>query len=362
VKKLKNLNIPLGSQHVALLEPLRLEFNVENEKINDVNFDFGYVHRGIEKACTEKFGYKQVGYVVARVCGLCAITHSTAYTLAIESLLNLEVTKKIKYLRMLVLELDRIHSHMLCLSHTAENAGYEALFMQTMRDRELVMNIQDRLTGNRVQFDYISIGGVNRDLTGEVASFAKENLDKLRVKILELKELFLTNPTLSLRYKGIGAITKEQSKILSVTGPLARASGDRIDIRENSNFLYKEVGFKLITGENGDIFDRNIVRLEEILNSIEICENILDNLPEGEIFVKPKGRPNGEAFISLEAPRGELFYYVKAEKKEKLSRLKIKTPTYSNIPAMIDIFKGQNYANVPAILASFDPCLSCTAK
>ena len=120
--KKKTINIPLGSQHISLLEPVRFKFECENEKIIGVDSDVGFVHRGIEKACTTKFKFDAVGYVVARVCGLCAITHSLSYTVAVEKLLGGEVTSKVKYLRILLLELDRIHSHMLCLSHTCENA------------------------------------------------------------------------------------------------------------------------------------------------------------------------------------------------------------------------------------------------
>ncbi len=359
----KELNIPFGSQHVALLEPLRFNLITENEKIKDVEFDFGYVHRGVEKACTEKFKYKQVGYVVARVCGLCAITHTTTYTLAIETLLGLETNKRINYLRMLVLEMDRIHSHMLCLAHTGESAGYEALFMRVMRDRELIMQAQETLTGGRVQFDYVSIGGVNRDLTTEIAIVLKEKLAKLKEVIKEIKELFLGNPMLSLRYKGIGAIEANEVKKYATVGVLARAAGVESDIRAESKRLpYDEIGFKIIVENGGDIHSRNMVRLREIENSIEMIENIINNLPEGEINLKIKGKPNGEAVAHIEAPRGELFYYLKGDGGQYLDRLRIKTPTYSNIPAMIEIFKGEEYSSVPAILASFDPCMSCTAK
>ena len=154
----KTINIPLGSQHIALLEPVRFGFECENEKIIKVEADVGYVHRGVELACTTKFKFKQVGYVVARVCGLCAIVHSTCYTLACEELLGLEAPRRASYLRIIANELDRIHSHLLCLAHTAENAGFEALFMRTMKDRELIMEAQETLTGNRVQFDYVCIG------------------------------------------------------------------------------------------------------------------------------------------------------------------------------------------------------------
>ncbi|MCX6051759.1 MAG: nickel-dependent hydrogenase large subunit [Campylobacterales bacterium] len=359
----QTINIPLGSQHIALLEPVRFKFECENEKIIGVDSDVGFVHRGIERACTTKFKFDSIGYVVARVCGLCAITHSLSYTVAIEKLLGGEISKKAKYLRILLLELDRIHSHMLCLSHTCENAGFEAMFMRIMGDRELVMEIQELLTGNRVQFDYISIGGVNRDLSSTVALKIKENLYEVKQKVLGYMDEFTHNWSLSLKFKGIGALSLDDAYIFNAIGPLARASGLNIDVRNEIDYLpFNEVGFLMQTHSDGDINARNLVRLNEILNSILMCENIINGLPEGEIFTKIKGKPKGEAIVRFEAPRGELMYYVKGNGTAMLDRVRIKTPTFSSIPAFSHIFVGQDYADAPAILASFDPCLSCTAK
>ncbi len=359
----KAINIPLGSQHIALLEPVRFRFECENEKIIGVDSDVGFVHRGIEKACTTKFKFDGVGYVVARVCGLCAITHSLSYTVAIEKLLNAEITPKAKYLRILLLELDRIHSHMLCLSHTCENAGFEAMFMQIMGDRELIMEIQELITGNRVQFDFISIGGVNRDLSMQNAKIILEKLKLVREKTLAYVDEFQNNWSLSLKFKGIGVLSLDEAYRFNAIGPLARASGLKIDVRNEIDYLpYSELGFKIQTHSDGDINARNLIRLNEILNSIEMCENILNGLPEGEIFTKIKGKPNGETVVRFEAPRGELMYYVKGNGKAILDRVRIKTPTFASIPAFSHIFVGEDYADAPAILASFDPCLSCTAK
>ncbi|MEA2092352.1 MAG: nickel-dependent hydrogenase large subunit [Campylobacterota bacterium] len=359
----KTINIPLGSQHISLLEPVRFRFECENEKIIGVDSDVGFVHRGIEKACTTKFKFDAVGYVVARVCGLCAITHSLSYTASIEKLLDGDITQKAKYLRILLLELDRIHSHMLCLSHTCENAGFEAMFMRIMGDREDIMEIQELLTGNRVQFDFISIGGVNRDLSLEVAKKIRTKLEIVKQKVLGYMDEFTNNWSLSLKFKGIGALSLDDAYRFNAIGPLARASGMRVDVRNEIDYLpFSEVGFLIQTHRGGDINARNLVRLNEILNSIEICENILQGLPEGEIFTKLKGKPNGEAVVRFEAPRGELMYYVKGSGKPILERVRIKTPTFASIPAFSHIFVGENYADAPAILASFDPCLSCTAK
>jgi len=359
----KRITIPFGSQHVALPEPIRFVFQTENEKITDVDVDVGYVHRGIEKACMTKFKYMQVGYVVARVCGLCAISHTLAYVTAVERLMGIEVPKRALYLRILVSELDRIHSHLLAMGHLAEVAGYENLFMHTFRDRELVMELQELVTGNRIQFDFVCIGGVNRDITPEVEKELRDKLRILKEKVFWLKDVFENDYTLKLRWRGVGVITKEMAKELNVVGPPARASGLATDVRSEFDYLpFKEVGYRMVVREEGDVYARNMVRAEETVNSIEMLFNVLDGMPEGDIKVKVKGLPEGESFVRVEAPRGELFYYVRGNKKMILERLRIRVPTFANIPVMKELFVGMEYADVPATVISFDPCLSCTAR
>ncbi|SMP03300.1 ech hydrogenase subunit E [Desulfurobacterium pacificum] len=357
------ITIPFGSQHVALPEPVRFVFQTENERIIDVDVDVGYVHRGIEKACMTKFKYLQVGYVVARVCGLCAISHTLGYVTAIERMMGIEVPRKALYLRLLVSELDRVHSHLLAMGHTAEVAGYENLFMQTFKHRELVMELQELVTGNRIQFDYVTVGGVNRELTAEEEKVLREKLKLLEEKCRWLKDVFENDYTVKFRWKGTGVITPEMAKELNVVGPPARASNLPTDARAEYDYLpFEEVGYRMVVRTEGDIYARTLVRAEETLNSIEMLWNILDGMPEGDIKVDVKGLPEGESIARIEAPRGELFYYVKASKKIILDRLRIRVPTFANIPVMKELFIGMDYADVPATVISFDPCLSCTAR
>jgi ech hydrogenase subunit E len=232
-----------------------------------------------------------------------------------------------------------------------------------MGDREEVMDIQEKITGNRIQFDFVSIGGVNRDLSVSLEQDIKDTLESIKSKALGYLEEFTNNWSLSLKFKNIGALSLEEAYRYNAIGPLARAAGLNTDVRDESDYLpYKDLGFESQVQQGGDIHSRNIVRINEIFNSIAICENILDGLPEGEIFTKLRGKPKGEALVRLEAPRGELMYYIKGSGKSILDRVRIKTPTFSCIPAFMEVFKGSNYADAPAILASFDPCMSCTAK
>ncbi len=357
-------DIPVGAQHISLLEPLHFKLTTENEKIIDVEANVGYVHRGIEKACTTKFKFRQVSFVIGRICGLCSISHTTAYSQLAEKLIKLEIPLRAKYLRILALELDRIHSHMLCLSHVAENSGFEALFMQTMKDREISMELLEAVCGNRVQYDYSIVGGVARDLKSEVAKMVLNRLKELKPKIDDLVDIFENNWSLSLKNKGIGVISKEDAMRLNAVGPLARAAGVPVDVRNDTEDLlpWKQVGFEMILGEGGDVHARNMVRLKELYVSMRIIENVINGLPEGPIVAESKTLPEGEAVVRLEAPRGELFHYGKGNKTQFLERLKVKAPTFSNIPAFVEMFKGNEYASAPAIIASYDPCLSCTAR
>ncbi len=360
----KTYEIPVGAQHISLLEPLHFKFTTENEKVVKAEANVYYVHRGIEQACCSKFKFRQVSFVVGRVCGLCSISHTTAYSQVAEKLLNIEVPKRAKYLRMLVIELDRIHSHLLCLSHVAENSGFEALFMKTMQYREFSMELLEAICGNRIQYDFSIVGGVSRDLKPEIASTTLKRLKNFLTQLDELLYIFQNNWTLSLKNKGAGAIDLATAKRLNVVGPFARAAGLAVDVRNETETLlpWKEVGFSITLERDGDVYARNLVRLRELYVSIKIIQNVINGLPEGAIISETKAFPDGEAVVRLEAPRGELFYYARGNKTQILDRLKIKAPTFSNVAAMVEAFKDNEYGSVPAIIASYDPCLSCTAR
>ena len=356
--------IPVGAQHISLLEPLHFKFTTENEKIIKTEANVGYVHRGIEQACCSKFKFRQVSFVVGRVCGLCSISHTTCYSQVAEKLLNLDIPRKAKYLRMLVIELDRIHSHLLCLSHVAENSGFEALFMKTMQYREFSMEMLEAVCGNRIQYDFSIVGGVTRDLRQDVSKMLVEKLKIFKPQLDELVDIYSNNYTLGLKNKGVGALSKEDAMRLCAVGPFARAAGLAIDVRDETEDIlpWKEVGFEMVTDTTGDVYARNLVRLRELYVSMKIIENVINGLPEGDLAIDFKGFPSGEAVNRLEAPRGELFYYAKGNKTQVLERLKIKAPTFSNVPGMVHCFTGNEYASAPAIIGSYDPCLSCTSR
>ena len=226
------------------------------------------------------------------------------------------------------------------------------------------MELLEAVTGNRVQFDFSIVGGVARDLKPDLAKKILQKLNTFKPKLDDLMDIFRNNWSLSLKNKGIGSVTRDNAMKLGAVRPLARAAGLAIDVRNETEDLlpWKQVGFELITENAGDVHARNLVRLRELYVSIKIIENILNGLPEGPILQELKTLPEGDATVRIEAPRGELFYFARGNKTQILERLKIKAPTFSNIPAFVEIFKGNEYASAPAIIASYDPCLSCTAR
>ncbi|PHS37726.1 MAG: proton-conducting membrane transporter [Sulfurovum sp.] len=331
--------------------------------ITKVDVDVGYVHRGIEQAAVTKFKFNNVQFLLARVCGFCSITHAGAYIHGVEKLLGVETNKRIDYLRLIVTELDRMHSHLLANGHVAEVCGYENLFMQSVKYRENATEILEAITGNRVQYDYYQIGGVSRDLSAEHIEMIDVKLKELRVNVLKLRDFFDTDYTFGLKTKGVGTVTYEMAKAYNTAGSIARASGLRMDARNEFDFLpYEEVGYKLQTRTEGDVWARCMVRFDEVINSIDMCLYAVNNLPEGEIKVKSKGKPKGETFIRVEAPRGECFYYIKGNGTKIMERVRIRVPTYANIPVLRELFVGSQYSDAQAIVLSFDPCLSCTAR
>jgi len=226
------------------------------------------------------------------------------------------------------------------------------------------MELLEAVCGNRIQYDFSIVGGVTRDLRSELGFVIKERLKKFKSQLDELVDIFQNNWTLGLKNKRAGAISRDDALRLNVVGPFARAAGLAIDVRNEAQDLlpWKEVGFKMVTETGGDAYSRNLVRLREIYVSMLMIENIINGLPESALVTETKAFPDGEAVARIEAPRGELFYYAKGNKTQILERLKIKAPTFSNVSAMVEGFEGNEYGSVPAIIASYDPCLSCTSR
>jgi formate hydrogenlyase subunit 5 len=355
--------IIMGPQHPAFLEPEKFSLTVDGEVVRKVEPRIGYVHRGIEKAA-ESRTYLQDVYLVERICGICNSCHASCFCQTVEAIMGIDIPPKANYLRTVILELNRLQSHMLLLGHAGLEIGYQTLFHYMWRDREPIMDIMEQLTGNRVIASFMTIGGVRQDLKEEAKPRIKATLKKLQERMDFYKSLFEDDPTLKIRTKKVGILSKQEALKLCVVGPVARGSGLNMDVRKDEPYAaYSEVPFNVIKHNEGDSWDRLMVRLGEITESINIINQALDSLPSGPYRVRvPRTVSAGEALSRVEAPRGELFYYVKSNGTAYPERVKVRTPTFANIPAFVKIAEGGNIADVPASFVSLDPCFSCTDR
>jgi len=357
------VNIIIGPQHPALLEPEKFSLKVDGEIVKQVEPRIGYVHRGVEKAAEQRT-YLQDVYLVERICGICNSCHAACFVETVEKILGFEVPLRGKYLRTIILELNRLHSHLLLLGHAGLEIGYETLFQYLWRDREPVMDLTELLTGNRVISSAMTVGGVRRDLQETDIPKIKTQLATLNKKMDFYHRLFENEPSLKMRTQNVGVLSKEDALKLCVVGPVARGSGLAIDVRKDDPYeAYGEIPFNIITRDEGDSWARLMVRLDEITESINIIDYALDHMPSGPFRIKvPRVVTAGEAVNHVEAPRGELFYYVKSQGTAYPERVKVRTPTYANIPAFIKTAEGVNIADVPPSFVSLDPCFSCTDR
>jgi membrane-bound hydrogenase subunit alpha len=357
------VKIPIGPQHPALKEPESFLISLRGEKITASSVRLGYNHRGIEKACEERT-YLQDVYLIERICGICSHTHSTCFVQAVEELASLDIPPRAKYIRTLIGELERIHSHLLWLGVAGHEVGFDTLLMYTWRDREIVMDILAAVTGNRVNYGINTIGGVRRDVSDEQRQDISKAMDILDKQTRYYASLCTSEPTLVKRLAGVGVLSKEDTLRLGVVGPTARASGVSRDVRKDDPYAaYAELDFNVITDEHCDVFGRTLVRVGELLESYKIVRQVIEQIPEGPIASKaPRTVPAGEAVSRYEAPRGEDLHFVRSNGTDKPDRVKVRAPTLSNVQAVSKMLEDRYLADMPIVIAAIDPCFSCTDR
>jgi ech hydrogenase subunit E len=355
------ISAPFGPQHPVLPEPLQLNITYEDEKVVNVAPAIGYIHRGIEKA-GELNDYPQNVFLVERVCGICSFMHAMIYCEALEEIMKVEITPRAKYLRVFYSEISRAHSHLLWLGLLADAFGFESLFMKYWAIREKVVDLMEMTGGHRVILSACAIGGIRRDLTPELIRKSEDILLEVKKELDMITPVLLKDYTVKKRTVGAGVLSREQVIALGAVGPTLRGSGVAEDIRMNGYEVYRELGFEPVVETDGDSHSRAVVRVREVYQSIELALEALHRLPEGEALIKVKGNPDGETVRRIEQPRGELFYYVKGNGTKNLERLRIRTPTFANIPALLAMLPGCQMADVPVITLSIDPCISCTER
>ena len=355
--------IPVGPFHPALEEPYKLSVSCQGETIQGVTVEIGFSFRAIELLAQQR-NYMQDLTLVERVCGICSGVHTLTFCMAAEALAGLQVPDRARFIRVIVAELERLHSHLLWTGIAAEDMGFQTMFMETFALRERVMDVLEVVSGSRVHYAMNCFGGVVRDIRKpeEILAAIQETRRTLERDVVPV---FTQNVTARARTAGVGVLTREQALAYGVVGPTARASGVEIDVRQDLPYAaYEELGFQIVTGRDGDVRARLLVRAMEMLESVRLIEGALRRLPEGPTRAETgfPAIPAGEAMARAEAPRGELLYYLASDGSDTPRRVKVRTPSFMNIPSIEAMCVGYYLADMPLIQASVDPCCSCTDR
>lgn len=361
---MKQTVIPMGPQHPVLPEPLVLDLVLQDEKVVDAIPMIGYVHRGLE-AMVERVEYTEMGYVIERICGICSFMHGMGCCIALEDIMAVEVPERARWLRLVWAELSRVQSHLLWLGLGADAFGFENLFMHCWRMREQILDIFEQTTGGRIIHSVNKIGGVRRDICDTDLAAIVARLERIATEFEEPARVFRTDPSIRHRLEGVGVLSERDARELGAVGPMARASGVPLDTRVLGEHGYDHVELEPIIETGGDCLARVLVRVREVRQSIDMIHQLVERMPKGDglpIDTKVRGMPSGETFIRLEQPRGEVIYFVRANGTKFLERFRARTPTFANIPAMIHMVKGSDLADVPNIVLTIDPCISCTER
>ena len=374
--------INMGPQHPSTHGVLRLVVEIDGETVVSLAPDIGYLHTGIEKTCEAKF-FQQVVPLTDRIDYLCPMTNNLAYCLAVEKLLGLEIPERAQYLRILLNELTRIQSHLVWLGTHAMDIGALTIFLYCWREREDIMRIYENVSGQRMMTSYFRIGGLALEPPLDFYKQVQDFLNIMPARIDQYENLLTGNPIWMNRLKGVGYLSAADAIALGVTGPPLRASGVDWDLRRDMPYSgYEKFQFKVPVSDVGDVWARYVVRIEEMRESLKICQQALDGIPEGRIVADaPKiilpdreqmktqmeslihhfkivtegfAVPAGEVFQAVESPRGEMGYYVVSDGTAKPYRVHMRNPSYATLQALETMCKGRLLADVVAVIGSID--------
>lgn len=356
---------PIGPQHPSLKEPIFLKLHVDGSHVVKAEFNLGYAHRGVEK-CANGYFLDSALHAVQRTCGICSQCHSMAFLNATEPLINAKIPEKVYLQRLIIAELERMHSHILWAGVMAHEIGLETLFMYYWREREKILDVFDELTGNRVHHSPDLLGTVKRSFGKKELTMLLESLDSIEPELKELREVMHSDNVITNRFKKHGIISKKLAKEFGLVGPTARASGINYDIRQNAPYMayaFRELRVKPVVRTECDSWARAMVHCDEVFESMRLlrkaCELIDPNqsVPKKPNYFVKDATNTGR----VEAPRGENFHFVKIS-QNKIQRLKLRTPTLANVIVYSGILEGEDITDVPVIVMSLDPCISCMER
>ncbi len=354
--------VPIGPYHPLQEEPEFFKLIVEGEKVVDMEINIGYNHRGHEFVA-QKMTWDQVTFLVERICGICSDSHPYAYVLAVEDAARAEAPPRAQYIRTIIGELERIHSHYLWVGLAGHFIGYNTVWMWVWRYREPLLDIFELIMGNRNHYAINKVGGARRDILPEHYGKIDKYLDLLEEKNTMFTKAVLDDPVIRARLENVGILSKEDAIAYGVLGPTARGSGYAIDVRKDDPYdAYDKVDWDEIVFDEGDVLAKAKVRLLECFESIKIVRQCLRNMPEGPIENRIDEIPPGEGIGRHEAPRGEVFHYVRSNGSNMPVRHKIRAPSFMNIPSNVVAVKGYSIADAALVLAAVDPCYCCTER
>jgi Ni,Fe-hydrogenase III large subunit/Ni,Fe-hydrogenase III component G len=357
--------VPVGPVHTSLHEPAHFAVYVDGETIKGCDYRGFMTHRGIEKLCQTQVSYNEIPFVAERICGICGSVHATAYAQAVEEAAGLAVPRRAEFIRVLMLELERIHSHLLWLGVAGHLIGFDTIFMHAWRVREPVMWLAERITGNRKTYGMVVLGGVRRDILPETAEDIRGVLKTVETELLGLKSAILKDSSIHKRTKGVGHVPKAEAERWGLLGPVARARGIDIDARRDHPYAaYDELAFDVPTADSCDVWGTLLVRLLEVFESVKIMRQALDKMPVGPILEEPReALPAFRHGLSMvEAPRGESVHYVVTGEENRPDRWRVRAPTYNNLQGVPRMLLDNQFADFPIIVGSIDPCFSCTDR
>ena len=369
--------LPVGPVHVGLKEPVTAWLELDGERIVNAKVRPGAIHRGIEFMSRERNPIQTI-YLSERICGICSFSHVICFIRAIEDLARWEVPARGKYIRTLLLELERLHSHMLWAGVACYAIGFDTAFHLSMQLRERVMDVLELLSGNRVNYGVATFGGVRWDVSPELVKATREMVKYYRREFEPVREIVMEDPIAQARMRHVGVLTNDEAVQYSAAGPTARASGLRVDVRKNSPYeAYADIPVEPIVPQDifgkvhGDVLDRFAVRVLEVYQSLDIIENVLDGLPEGPIVSEKNvikvmatlKKAEGIGWGIIEAPRGDGTHIVQLKGgDENVYNWKVRAPTYANAVSWPLMFRNNELADAPLIINGIDPCISCMER
>ncbi|MEI7729875.1 MAG: NADH-quinone oxidoreductase subunit C [Verrucomicrobiota bacterium] len=357
--------VPFGPFHPTLDEPTHFRLYVDGEMVRGCEYRGFMAHRGIEKLGESVLTYNEIPMAAERICGICGCVHNVAYAQAVEEAAAIKPPPRAEYIRTIMLEIERLHSHLLWVGLACHIVGFDTLFMQSFRIREPIMWIAEKISGNRKTYALCVIGGVRWDFTPALKMELRAVLDKLEAEWRSVVAAVSKDRNIQRRTAGVGIATPELVKNAALIGPVARASGADIDCRRDHPYAaYDRVEFNVITEQGGDVWSRILVRMKEVFETIKIIRQCLEKMEDGPIQLAlteelPVGRLG---MSSVEAPRGESHHFIITGENNRPRRWRVRAPTYQNLQGIPAMIKDQQLADMTISLGSIDPCFSCTDR